>query len=275
MKITINDKVKLNNGVMMPYFGLGTYKIENPKEAVSAVRASLETGYRLIDTARMYINERYVGEAVSASGIPREEIFITSKLWISEHGRDKTFFAVDDSLRQLRTDYIDLYLIHWPSGGKRIETWKALETLIDEGKCRAIGVSNFAFKHINELLDNCRVVPAVNQVEFSPFLYQKDLLEFCREKGIQLEGYSPLGRGNKVKDPKIASTAEKYSKTPAQILIRWSLQHKVIVIPKSSDKNRIKENADIFDFEISGDDMEYLDSLDCNYRLADDPGKID
>ena len=275
MKLTIKDKVKLNNGIMMPYFGLGTYKIENPKEAVSAVRTSLETGYRLIDTARMYNNEGYVGEAVSASGVPREEIFITSKLWISEHGRDKTFFAVDDSLKQLGTDYIDLYLIHWPSGGKRIETWNALETLLKEGKCRAIGVSNFAVKHINELTENCPVVPAVNQVEFNPFLYQKDLLDFCTGKGIQLEGYSPLGRGYKVNDPKIAATAKKYSKTPAQILIRWALQHKVVVIPKSSDKKRIKENADIFDFEISEDDMNYLDSLDSNYRLADDPGKIE
>lgn len=275
MQLNINDKVKLNNGINMPYFGLGTYKIDKPQEAITAVEVALENGYRLIDTARMYNNESYLGQAISSSGVSREEIFITSKLWTSEHGKDNTLRAVDDSLKQLKTDYIDLYLIHWPSGGKRIETWNALESLLNDGKCKAIGVSNFAVKHLNELTDNCSIVPAVNQVEFSPFLFQKDLLEYCNEKGIQLEAYSPLGRGYKVDDPEISPIAVKYSKSPAQILIRWVLQHRVIVIPKSSNKKRILENADIFNFEISEEDMSYLDSLNSNYRLADDPESID
>ncbi len=275
MQLTIKDTVRLNNGISMPCFGLGTYKIDKPVEAINAVKAALSSGYRLIDTARMYNNESYLGKAVSESGIPRKDIFITSKLWISEHGRDKTLRAADDSLKQLNTDYIDLYLIHWPSGGKRPETWNALETLLAEGKFKAIGVSNFAVKHLNEIMDNCSVVPAVNQVEFSPFLYQKDLLEFCNSRGIQLEAYSPLGRGYKVNDPQISGIAKRYSKSPAQILIRWALQHKVIVIPKSSNKNRIIENADIFNFEISVEDMNYLDSLNSNYRLADDPESMD
>ena len=275
MQLTIEDKARLNNGIEMPYFGLGTYKIENPDEAVSSVITSLLNGYRLIDTARMYNNEIFIGEAIASSGVPREDIFITSKLWINEHGRDKTLFAVEDSLKNLKTNYIDLYLIHWPSGGKRIETWKTLESLISEGKCKAIGVSNFAVKHINELLDNCDIVPAVNQVEFSPFLYQKNLLDFCRRKGIQLEAYSPLGRGYKVDDPKIEKISKKYSKSTPQVLIRWALQHKVIVIPKSSNEKRIKENTDIFDFDISNEDMKYLDSLNSNYRLADNPEDMD
>lgn len=275
MRLTINDAVQLNNGINMPYFGFGTYKIEDGKEAVSAVSAALENGYRLIDTARMYNNEKYIGRVLESSDIPRGEIFITSKLWTKEHGYDKTLYSVDDSLAKLKTDYIDLYLIHWPNGGKRTETWKALELLLKDGKCRAIGVSNFAIKHLKEIIDNCSIIPAVNQVEFSPFLYQKDLLEFCRSKGIQLEAYSPLGRGNKASDPKIATIGAKYSKSAAQILIRWALQHRIIVIPKSSNKERIKENADIFDFDISEDDMNYLDSLNSNYRLANDPEKMD
>ena len=275
MKLTINDRAILNNGIGMPYFGLGTYKITSHKEATTAVAAALEKGYRLIDTARMYNNEKYIGAAVRASGIPREDIFITTKLWTNEHGKNNTLRAFNDSLKQLNTDYVDLFLIHWPDGGKRIETWKAMEELLAQEKCKAIGVSNFAVKHINELLDNCSVVPAVDQVEFSPFLYQKDLLVYCVTKGIQLEAYSPLGRGNKVKDLLIDIVAKKYSKSPAQILIRWALQHKIIVIPKSADKQRIIENADVFDFEITEEDMNYLNMLNTNYRLAADPEKIE
>jgi len=270
-EIRIDTKVRLNNGVEMPIFGLGTFQSRSGKETRAAVLCALEAGYRLIDTAAMYGNEEDVGEAVRKSGIPREDIFITTKLWNSDHGYDKALAAFETSRKKLGLSYVDLYLIHWPVEGLRTESWRALETLLRDGKCRAIGVSNYMTWHLEELLNNSSTIPAVNQVEFSPYLYQKELLEFCRAHDIQLEAYSPLTKGHMLRDPKLIAMASEYSKSPAQILIRWVLQRAMAVIPKSSNRERILENADVFAFTISPEDMEALDSFDEDLRTSWDP----
>lgn len=274
MKLNLSDKVKLNNGVEMPKFGLGVYLAKQGKETQSAVKHALTDGYRLLDTASMYGNEKDVGIAIKESGVPREEIFVTTKLWNDDHGYDKALKAFEKSLKKLDIGYIDLYLIHWPGGNKRNDTWKAFEKILETGKCRAIGISNYMINHIKELLSFADIVPTVNQVEFSPYLYQKDLLEYCNSNKIQLEAYSPLARGRKLDDPTLNAISKKHSKTPAQIMLRWALQHKVIVIPKSSNNNRIEENADIFDFNLDDEDMQILDSSNYNFRVAWDPSRI-
>ena len=270
-KMRIDTEVKLNNGVQMPIFGLGTYEMESGRETKDAIVHALKTGYRHIDTASMYGNEEEVGVAIKESGIPREEIFVTTKLWNSDHGYDSALTAFEQSRRKLGLSYVDLYLIHWPVEDLRNETWRALERLLEEEKCRAIGVSNYMIGHLQELLENSSTIPAVNQVEFSPFLYLRDLLEFCRKNKIQLESYSPLTKGRTLDDPKLVDLASKYSKSPAQILIRWALQHQIVVIPKSSKKERIVENAGVFDFVISPEDMRALDSFDRGLRTSWDP----
>ena len=271
---TINSTVKLNNDLEMPRMGLGVYLMDPGEETRQAVMTALEEGYRLIDTAAMYGNERDVGRAVKESPVPREEIFVTTKLWNSDHGYDRTLRAFDKSLQLLDIEYIDLYLIHWPVEGLRKETWRAMEKLYNDGKCRAIGVSNYTISHLTELLDCADVPPTVDQVEFSPFLYQKDLLEFCQSKDIRLEAYSPLTRTKKFNNPVIKQMAEKYQKSPAQIMIRWALQHEVIVIPKSSHRERIRENARVFDFSISEEDMKTLNGLNQNYHVSWDPTHV-
>jgi diketogulonate reductase-like aldo/keto reductase len=272
-EISLNAKVKLNNGVEMPIFGLGTYQARQG-EAQEAVLHALKIGYRLIDTASMYGNEEDVGEAIRRCGLPREEIFVTTKLWNSDHGYDKALAAFEESRNKLGLDYVNLYLIHWPVEGIRSETWKAMETLLKEGKCRAVGVSNYMVWHLEELLSYSSTIPAVNQVEFHPYLYLKDLMDFCQSHGIQLESYSPLTKGVKLDEPSLADIASKYSRTPAQILIRWVLQHGIVVIPKSSRKEKIEENAAVFDFTISPTDMKTLDSFHQNLRTSWDPSRI-
>jgi len=272
--LTIGSKVKLNNGVDMPVLGLGTFKTARGKETRDAVIHALRTGYRLIDTAAVYGNEEDVGQGISQSNVNRKEIFVTTKLWNDDHGYDKTITAFDRSLKRLNLKYIDLYLIHWPLGKIRNETWKAMEKLLSDGRCRAIGVSNFMVWHLRELLDKTEVVPAVNQVEFSPYLYQQELLEYCSEHGIRLEAYSPLTKGQKLSDPRLVEISTRYSKTPAQVLLRWALQKDTVVIPKSVRRQRIIENADIFDFEIDDHDMEMLDSFNINLRTGWDPSTV-
>ncbi|MBD3317097.1 MAG: aldo/keto reductase [Chitinivibrionales bacterium] len=267
MDLEITGRAVLNNGVEMPRLGLGVFKAEYGEETRRAVRWALEAGYRHIDTAKVYGNEPSVGEAVVESGIPRDQVFITTKVWNNDQGYDKTLKAYEASLKRLGMDYIDLYLIHWPVKGKRLDTWRALERLLKEGRCRAVGVSNFMPHHMNELLDKSETVPAVNQVEFSPFMYRKELLELCRSVGTVLEAYSPLTRGRRLDDPTIGAIAAKHGKTAAQVIIRWVLQHKVIVIPKSVHKERIEENADVFDFELSTEEMVTLDGLDEHYTI--------
>jgi diketogulonate reductase-like aldo/keto reductase len=273
MQMNIADRIKLNNGKEIPYFAFGTYQIKGTA-AKEAVLNALEAGYRHIDTAAAYDNEKEVGEGIRDCGIPRNEIFITTKLWNEDQGYDTAFEAFQQSLDNLGTGYIDLYLLHWPVSGRRLDSWKALEKIVSTNECHAIGVSNFTVEHLEELLDNSKTVPAVNQVEFNPFLYQKDLLEYCRSKDIVLSAYTPLSRAKKLDHPVLRDMSGRYYKTPAQILIRWALEHQLIVIPKSASRKRIFENADIFDFTISESDMKKLDSLNEGFRIAWDPSMI-
>lgn len=270
----ISTTAKLNNGVEIPYLGLGVYLARAGEQAQNAVRWALKTGYRQIDTAKFYANERDVGAGVRSSDVPREEVFVVTKLWNSDHGYEQTLQAFERSNNALGLDYVDLYLIHWPVEGKRTESWRALLEIYATDKCRAIGVSNYTIRHLEELLADSPVVPAVNQVEFHPFLYQKELLEYCRAHGIQFQAYSPLTKGQRLNDANITRIAEKYGKSNAQIMIRWVLQHDVVVIPKSSNRERIRENADVFDFEISEEDMAFLDSLDERSHITWDPSDV-
>lgn len=266
MGLNLMDRIKLNNGTELPVLGFGTYRLTAEKIVKESVLTALETGYRLIDTAQMYGNEKYIGEAVRDSGIPREEIFITTKLDNDQHGYDKAKSSFDKSMDRLNLGYVDLFLIHWPVAGLRLHSWRALIDIYNEGKVKAIGVSNYTIGHLKELFADSDIKPAVNQVEFNPFNFQGELLSFCNEHEIWLEGYTPLLRGNKFMDKTIRELSAKYSKTPAQIFLRWSVQHNVIPIPKSSHKERIKENAEIFDFNIGDRDMKKLNSLDENFR---------
>ena len=269
MMLDIRTKRILNDGHAIPQLGLGVWMIRNGKDCEKAVLSALEVGYRHIDTASFYGNEESVGAAVRASGMPREQIYVTTKLWNSDHGNPA--HALDDSLRKLKMDYVDLYLIHYPVA-ERVRVWHALETLQVRGKARSIGVSNFTIRHLHELRTQSQTVPAVNQVEFHPYLYQKELLAYCREQGIVIQAYSPLTHGERLKDPKLVTLAKNYpGKSPAQILIRWALQHETVVLPKSADKKRIGENADVYDFEITADDMEQLNKFNENLRTCWDP----
>jgi diketogulonate reductase-like aldo/keto reductase len=271
MKSSLRSTLKMNNGVEIPVLGLGVFRSPPGQKTRQAVLDALAVGYRHVDTAHIYGNERDVGEAIRRSELPRKNIFVTTKLWNSDHGYDRALRAFDRSATELGLDYVDLYLIHWPVEGLRQETWRALESLYRGQRCRAIGVSNYTISHLSELLDSCEVVPAINQVEFHPFLYQRELLDFCERKEIALEAYSPLAKAKKLADPTLVRLAEKYQKTPAQVLIRWSLQHGLVVIPKSIRKERIEENADVFNFALATADMQLLDALDRGLRTAWDP----
>ncbi|MFM9910659.1 MAG: aldo/keto reductase [Chitinophagaceae bacterium] len=260
----------LNNGIKMPLLGLGVYDMYNDV-AEAAVSNALEIGYRLIDTAAMYRNEKEVGNAIRSSGVNRKEIFVTTKVANTDQGFDETLRAFDISLSTLNIDYIDLYLAHWPIKGKRKETWKALEKLYIEKKVRAIGVANYLIPFLNELEAYSTIVPALNQVEFSPYLYLDDLLTHCDQKKIQLQSYTPLLWGKKFNDSRLLKIAAKYIKTPAQIILRWNIQHGVSTIPKSSNIDRLRENFDLFDFAIEETDMKQLDGFHENLRIVDDP----
>jgi len=262
--------LRLNNGVEVPALGLGTYKLVG-EAAYAPVRAALGCGYRHIDTASFYENEEAVGRAVRESGVPREEVFITSKVWNTEQGYDRTLQACERSLARLGTDHLDLYLVHWPVPGKRLETYRALERLYEEGRVRAIGVSNFTVRHLEELYGACQVMPAVNQVEMSPFLYQKELLEHCRGRNVLVTAFSPLARGQALGDPVLAEVAARHRRSPAQVMIRWCLQKGMAVIPRSADPAHIKENADVFDFSLDEEDMARLDLLHTGLRTTTDP----
>ncbi len=271
MALTFQSKVRLNSVVEIPILGLGLWQIRDGGPARRAVTYAIECGYRLFDTARLYGNERDVGLAIRESGVPREDLFVTTKLWNSDHGYDETIRAFERSLQELALDYVDLYLIHWPVPGKRKQTWKAMESLLGAGKCRAIGVSNYMISHLEELLETASILPAVNQVEFNAFLYQKELLEFCRNHGVLVEAYSPLTKGHRLDDRRLALVAAKYRRTPAQVLLRWCLQHDLVPIPKSSRRERIVENSRVFDFALSPEDMAALDTLDERLHTGWDP----
>jgi len=280
MELKIDSKIKLNDGHAMPRLGLGVWLISSGKSCESAVRAALDAGYRHIDTAAFYGNEESVGKAIRDSGIARDEIYLTTKLWNSDHGNPER--ALERSLGKLKLDYVDLYLIHYPVP-ERLRSWRALAGLRASGKARSIGVSNFTIGHLTELLANSETIPAVNQVELHPYLYQRELLDFCHDKNIVIEAYSPLTHGERLNDAKLVAMARKYpaannksspsaaNKSTAQILIRWALQHDVVVIPKSAKRERIIEDADVFDFAISAEDMRTLDGFNENLRTCWDP----
>ncbi len=271
MTLALASRATLNNGVGIPYLGLGVYQSPPGNPTQDAVRYALDVGYRHVDTARIYGNERDVGLAVRTSGVPREDVFVTTKVWNTDHGFGAAIKACERSLGELGLSYVDLYLIHWPVPGRRVETWKALVDLSKRGLCRSIGVSNFAIPHLEELLAVTDIVPAVNQVEFSPFTYQKELLEYCRRHRIQLEAYSPLTKGYRLDDPVLREIAARHGRTPAQVLLRWCLQHDVVTIPKSNRRERILENSRVFDFDLSSRDMATLDGLDESLRTGWDP----
>lgn len=271
-KITnLQGTFKLNNGVQMPYFGLGVWQSQEGQEVINAVQCALEAGYRHIDTAAIYKNEEGVGKAIADSPVNRKDVFVTSKVWNSDQGYDNTLKAFEASLKRLNMDYLDLYLVHWPGKDKFKDTWKALERLYKEKKVRAIGISNFLQHHIEDLLTEAEVVPMVNQMEFHPYLVQQDLLDFCTSKGIQYEAWSPMMQGNIFKIDQLKGMAEKYGKSVAQIVLRWDLQKGVVTIPKSVKKERIIANAQIFDFELESEDVQILDSMDKSHRFGPDP----
>ena len=272
---SINDYTLLNNGRKMPWLGFGVYQIKDGREVEHAVRYALETGYRSIDTAALYGNETGVGKAIRESRIPREDIFLTTKVWNDEQRGMRTQAAFEESLKRLGTEYVDLYLVHWPVKGYFIETWRVMEKIYQSGRVKAIGVSNFLVHHLEDILHNSQVVPSVNQVEFHPFLVQPELLRFCKSHEIQVEAWSPLMQGQISTVPVIQNLAGKYHKTAVQIVLRWDLQHEVVTIPKSTHTDRIFENAQIFDFEISQADMSVLDALNEGRRVGSDPDRFD
>ncbi|MFY0255473.1 aldo/keto reductase [Chitinophaga sp. 30R24] len=267
----INGTVTLHNGVEMPYFGLGVYKTNNGKEVVDAVTYALDAGYRHIDTAAAYFNEEGVGTAIRHHHVSRKDLFITSKVWNSDQGYDTTIASFNESLKRLGTDYLDLFLQHWPVKGKYKATWRAMETLYKAGRVRAIGVSNFLQFQLEDLMSSAEIMPMVDQVEFHPFLTQPDLQEFTRQHHVQFESWFPLMHGEAMKIQLFQELAGVYNVTIPQLLIRWNLQKGVVVIPKSIHKDRIISNAEVFDFSIREEDMRLLDSLNRNYRLGPDP----
>lgn len=271
----LNGTFKLHNGVEMPYLGLGTYQSENNQEVVNAVSYAVQLGYRHIDTASVYGNEEGVGKGIVESGVNREDLFVVSKVWNVDQGYESTLKAFEATLERLGLDYLDLYLIHWPVGGKYKETWRALEKLYTDKRIRAIGVSNFMQHHLEDLMATAQVVPMVNQMEFHPYVVQQDLIDFCISKGIQYEAWSPFMQGKVFNLDFCQELAKKYNKSVAQVILRWNLQKGIVTIPKSAKQNRIKANADIFNFEISAEDVAFLDSLDRGERIGPDPDNFD
>ncbi len=275
---SLNDTFKLNNGVKIPCIGFGTWQTPDGDTAVESVRYALEAGYRHIDTAAMYKNEKSVGQAVAESGVPREKLFITSKLWNADQGYDKALRAFDQSMSRL--DYLDLYLIHWPAIGnqgteRNKDTWSAFEKLYKEKRIRAIGVSNFKPHHLEALMTGTEINPMVNQIEFHPGQMQQETLDFCQKHHIQVEGWSPLGTGRMLKNEKLTEMASHYGKSVAQLCIRWALQNSVLPLPKSVTPERIQENSQVFDFEICKEDMRVINALPYFGGSGLDPDKRD
>lgn len=268
--------VTLNNGVKMPQLGFGVWQVPDEK-ATPAVAKALEVGYTSIDTAMIYKNEAGVGEAIKESGIDREKLFITTKVWNAEQGYEQTLKAFDASLERLGLDYIDLYLIHWPTPhyDQYIETYKALEKLYNDGRVRAIGVCNFDIDHLERLLDECDVTPVLNQVECHPYFAQNELKDFCAKHNIYVEAWSPLDQGGEVlTDEVVEKIAKAHGKTTAQVILRWHLQNNTIAIPKSVTPSRIEENFDVFDFELSDEEMDAINRLDRNQRRGAKPSEM-
>ncbi|HSO57905.1 MAG TPA: aldo/keto reductase [Paenisporosarcina sp.] len=271
MKLTLQSTKTLHNGVEMPRLGLGVYKMTNEEESIRAMTTALQVGYRAIDTASLYGNEKEVGESVRSSGVKREDIFVTTKVWNTDQGYDQTLRAFEKSLENLGFNYLDLYLTHWPVPETFKDTYRAIERLYDEKLIRATGVSNHHQHHLEELFVKANVKPMVNQIELSPRLTQYDLRSFCADNQIAVTSWSPLARGGLLNEPSLVRMADKYDRTPAQIIIRWHLQHDLTVIPKSVTPERIASNADVYDFVLSFEDMKNIDSLNLNERTGADP----
>ncbi|MEO4054608.1 aldo/keto reductase [Solibacillus sp. CAU 1738] len=261
----------LSNGVEMPLLGLGVYKMTDPDETIQAITKALQVGYRAVDTAALYYNEAEVGEAIRYSNVPREQIFVTTKVWNSDQGYDNTLRAFETSLKKLGMDYVDLYLTHWPVADKFTDTYRAIERLYEEKLIRVPGVSNHHQHHLEELMKTANIAPIVNQIEIHPYLSQESLRAFCAEHNIAVTAWSPLGRGSVLEDKDIQLIGEKYGKTAAQIVLRWHLQHNIIAIPKSVTPHRIEENTQIYDFELAVEDMQALDALNQNKRFGQNP----
>jgi methylglyoxal/glyoxal reductase len=271
---SIRSTAKLANGVEMPFLGLGVWQVGDGSEVVETIRTAVSAGYRSIDTAAIYGNESGVGQAIRECGIPRKDLFVTTKLWNDRHGYEPALAAFDESRKRLGLDYLDLYLIHWPSQGRIAETWRAFEKLYAEGLVRAIGVSNFQAHHLEDLLSSCAVRPMVDQVECHPLLVQKDLRAYCSARDIRVEAWSPLMQGQ-LGIPVLQEIAETHGKSPAQVVLRWDLQNGLVTIPKSVHPSRILENADLFDFQLSPKDIDRIDALDQHRRFGGDPDAFD
>lgn len=279
MNSNFENQVTLNNEVKMPWLGLGVFRVEDHKELVEAIKLAIVQGYRSIDTASIYGNEEAVGEGIRqglvATGISREELFITSKVWTADMGFEEVEKAYQVSLDKLGLDYLDLYLIHWPVAGKFIPTWEKMEELYRNGKIRSIGVSNFQIHHLEELFAETSIKPVINQVEYHPKLTQVELQSYLKRHGIQMEAWSPLMNGEILMNPTVLDIAEKYKKTAAQVILRWDLQNGVITIPKSTNEQRLAQNKDIFDFDLSEKDMQFIQQLNENRRIGPDPDNFD
>ncbi len=265
----------MHNGTKIPAIGLGVYKAEPGEEVYQAVKSALEIGYRHIDTASLYANEEDVGQAIKDSGIPREEIFVTTKVWNDEQGYEDTKKAFDRSLKRLQMDYVDLYLVHWPVPGKFVETYRALEDIYEEGRAKAIGVSNFMPHHLIELMKHAKIKPMINQIELHPELQQDETRKYCTENDILVEAWAPLGKARYFDNPVLQELAAKHSKTPAQIIIRWQYQTEIITIPKSVHKNRQEENVNIFYFELSNEDLDKMATINKEKRIGPHPDEFD
>ena len=267
-----NETKLLANGVEMPRLGLGVYKMQNPEETVEAITHALKTGYRAVDTAAIYENEKETGEAIRLAGVPREDLFITSKVWNTDQGYDETLRAFEASLERLELDYLDLYLTHWPVKDSFVDTYKAIERLYDEKLIRSTGVSNHHIHHLEKVFAKANIRPMVNQVEVHPRLTQEPLRQFCAENNIAITSWSPLARGGELlSNPFLESIGSKYGKTSAQVIIRWHLQSDLIVIPKSVTPKRIDENIDVADFKLTNEEMETIDGLNLNERTGSNP----
>lgn len=270
----IQSTKTLANGVEMPRFGLGVFKMSNRDEALKAMEVALNDGYRAIDTAAIYGNEKEVGEIVRHSRIPREELFITTKVWNTEQGYDQTLRAFENSLKLLNMDYVDLYLTHWPIKQSYVETYRAIERLYDEKLIRVPGVSNHHIHHLEEVFLKANVQPMVNQIELHPHLTQEELRSFCSKHNIAVTSWSPLARGKLLNDEVLTSIGGKYGKSAAQVIIRWHLQSDLIVIPKSVTPDRIKQNADVYDFELTSEEMQLIEAMNRNERIGTNPDEI-
>ena len=267
----MSTTITLSNGVKMPFIGLGTWQVKDEQEAINAVKWAIEAGYKAIDTAVVYQNEAAVGTGIKESGANREDLFITTKVYNDCQGYEATHRSFKESLEKLQLDYVDLYLIHWPITEKYHETWRAMEEIYKSGKAKAIGISNFHQQHIEDLMITAKIKPMMNQIELHPNQNQKELVDYCQKQGIQITAYSPLGHGNVFENPVLQEMGKKYNKSVAQIILRWDIQNGIVAIPKSVNKERIASNIDVFDFELTKEDMAKIDALHTGERVNKNP----